>query len=111
MDMKIIAIPIFGNRISPRLELATNLKLFEVAKRKVLNSEIIRLVSHNKLEKMNMIIGVKPDVIICDGLSKISEAEILKTNINLIPWVHGEVDTILHKYLTGTLKIKAKLKI
>lgn len=111
MDMKIIAIPIFGDRISPRLEFATNFKLFEVEKCKVLNSEIIRLVSHNHLEKINMIIGVKPNVIICDGLSKIFELEILKTNIKLIAWVHGEVDEILHKYLLGTLITESKLKV
>jgi len=102
--MKIIAIPIFEDRISPRFDLATKLKLFKVERAKILNSEIIRLVPHNRLKRINMIIDLKPDIIICNGLSKIFEEEIEKNGIKLIPWTHGDVDEVLHKYLTGSLK-------
>lgn len=102
-----IAIPIFGKRISPRLDLAENLKLFTVEGNEILKSEIIRLISHNRLEKINMIIDLKPDLIICDGLSKILEEKIGKNNIKLIPWVHGETDEVLHKYLFDSLKTES----
>lgn len=102
-----IAIPIFGKRISPRLDLAENLKLFYVKGNKILKSEVIRLISHNKLEKINMVIGLNPDVIICNGLSEIFEKEIEKNNIKLISWIHGEVDEVLHKYLFGSLKSRS----
>lgn len=103
-----IAIPIFGKRISPRLDLAENLKLFYVKGNKILKSEVIRLISHNKLEKINMVIGLNPDVIICNGLSEIFEKEIEKNNIKLISWIHGEVSEVLNKYLLGKLTSQQK---
>ncbi len=103
----IIAIPIFGERVSPRLDLTENLKLFTIKDTTILKSEIIRLISHNKLERINMIIDLNPDLIICNGLSEIFQKEIEKNNIKLIPWTHGEVDEVLQKYLVGSLKIKS----
>jgi len=110
MDMKIIAIPIFGDRISPRLEFAENLKLFYVKGNKILKNEVIKLISHNKLEKINMVIGLNLDIIICNGLSEIFEKEIVKNNIKIIPWVHGDVDEVLENYMSDKLTFPKKLK-
>ncbi len=101
--MRTIAIPIFGSRISPRLDLANNFEIIKIDNNKIVETENIKLVSHNRLEKINMIIELKPDVIICDGLSEICKQEIDKSNIKLIPWIHGEVKNIVKMYLNNQL--------
>lgn len=101
--MEKVVIPIFGKRIAPRLDLSKKVQLFSVENAKVIGSETVSLMCSNRLERINMLIALSPDLIICDGLSDLCKEEILKNNIRLIPWVHGEVEKVMEKYLSGEI--------
>lgn len=108
--MKTIAIPIFGNRISPRLDYAESLQLIYIDKKKVLKRETIKIITHNRLERINRIINLQPDILICDGLTEICKNKLVKSTIKVIPWVHGDVDEVLENYMSDKLTFPKKLK-
>ena len=102
--METIAVPIFGNRISPRLDYTESIQLVTIENGEIKDREILKLLSLSRFEKTNMIVKVHPDVIICDGVSDITYKKLLDSNIKVYPWIHGEVDKILKKYLEGKLQ-------
>ncbi|MCB0743991.1 MAG: hypothetical protein KDC52_18335 [Ignavibacteriae bacterium] len=109
--MMLIAIPNFGNRISPRFEYAESLQLISVEKDKIIKRETIKLIVHSNLERMNIIIGLKPDLIICDGITELSFEKIVESKIEIISWVNGTIEDILEKHLKGNLKSGKENKV
>ncbi len=102
--MKTIAIPVFGNRISPRLDYTESMQLITIEDGSIKSRETIKLIAHSSLEKINMLIEIHPDVIICDGVSELSYDKLINHNIKVFPWIHGNVDTIIRKYINGKLR-------
>ncbi|NOX66859.1 MAG: hypothetical protein GXO85_13965, partial [Chlorobi bacterium] len=62
--MKTIAIPVFGNRISPRLDYTESMQLITIESGSIRGRETVKLLTHSSLEKINMLIRLQPDVII-----------------------------------------------
>ncbi len=104
LTMKTLAIPNFGNRISPRLEYAESLQLVTIERKKILKIETIKLLVHSNLERLNIIIRIRPDILICDGISELSKEKLTENNIKIFSWVHGEIKNVLQKYLSGKLE-------
>ncbi len=101
--MEKIIIPVFGNRISPRLEYAKSFQLITIENNKIIAKESVMILANNILERINMLINLKPDVVICNGLSELYREELVKNHIRIIPWINGNVETIIKKYLNKTL--------
>jgi predicted Fe-Mo cluster-binding NifX family protein len=101
--MKLILIPIFGNRISPRLDFAQSLQLIKIENQKITSRETIKIITQNRLDRINKIINLKPDAIICDGLTEMCIHEFEKADIKVIPWVHGEIEKVLKLFLEDKL--------
>lgn len=103
--MELIIIPNFGERISPRIDYAESLQLISIEDNSVLSKETIKILSHSNLERVNQLIRLKPDTIICDGISNLLYDKLLEKNINVIPWIHGSIEDIIKNYLQDrTLK-------
>ena len=101
--MKTIAISIFGNRISSRLDAAEKLMIVKVENLIVENKEIFLLDGADILKKLDTLVKLKPDVLICGGLTNLCEKKLKNYNIKIIPWVKGETEHILKLYLNGIL--------
>jgi predicted Fe-Mo cluster-binding NifX family protein len=101
--MKLVAIPNFRTRISPRLDYAGSLQLFTINAIGEFKKETIKMVCHSNLERVNLIISLKPDIVICNGISDLLHNELEHNNIEVIPWIHGEVDEVLLKFLNGKM--------
>ena len=104
--MKRIIIPAFGTRISPRLDFANHIHIIQTEGKKIIDREVIQIITHNRLNRIHQIVTLNPDVIICDGLTDMCKTEFEKDKIKVIAWVHGEIDTIVESYLKGKLKEK-----
>lgn len=102
--METIAIPIFGIRISPRLDYTESIQLISIENSIIKDREILKLHSLSRFEKINMLIRIHPDIIICDGVSDLSYEKLITSKIKVFPWIHGEVDKILKKYMDGELE-------
>ncbi len=104
--MKTIAIPIFKSRVSVRLDCAEDIHLVTIEKDKIKTRDAVRLVSTNPLEKVKVLIQLNPDVLICGGLTEYCSIRLKEINIQIIPWVQGDIEEILSLYLKGELKKK-----
>jgi len=102
--MEFIIIPVFGNRISPRLDYAEHFLLISIENRRILKQESINIITNSRLERINRIIRMKPDIIICNGLTERCYIELTKSKIKIIPWIQGEIDEALTKYFSGYLR-------
>ncbi len=112
--MKKIVTPVFQNRISPRLDYAESFLMTETEENRILRQETIKLLSKNRLEKLNTLIELKPDIIICDGITDVYAEKLKRKNIQVIPWIHGNVNEVLTKYLNRRLhvdKLKKKSRV
>lgn len=105
--MKLLAIPNFGERISPRIDYAETLQLISIEGKSIIKRETIKILSHSNLEHVNLIIRLNPNVIICDGISNLSYNKLIENKIRVFPWVHGKVDEILEKYLKGKIEFES----
>ena len=101
--MKTILIPVFNERISSRLDCTEYFLLIKIKDKIIQNRETIKIITKNQLEKLNVILSMKPDTVICNGLTEFFENGFLKNNIELISSVYGLVEERLNEYLDGKL--------
>ena len=101
--MTLLAIPNFGNRISPRIDYAETLQLITIKERVIVERETIKIITHSNLERLNFIIRLKPNIVICDGISNLIHDKLSENGIKVIPWIHGTVDEVIEMYLNGSI--------
>ena len=106
--METIAISIFGNRISSRLDVSEKLMIVTTENDKIKTRDTILLESTDILKKLDTLLKLKPDVLICGGLTNLCKKMLSNYNIKVIPWVKGDTELILKLYLTGLLVEKNK---
>lgn len=70
-QMKTIAITVFGTRVSSRLDCAESVLLVTVDNNTVKKRERVRPVQFNPLEKINMLIKLGVDAVICGGITEV----------------------------------------
>jgi predicted Fe-Mo cluster-binding NifX family protein len=106
--METIAISIFGNRISSRLDVSEKLMIVTTENDKIKTRDTILLESTDILKKLDTLLKLKPDVLICGGLTNLCKKMLSNYNIKVIPWVKGDTELILKLYLKGLLVEKNK---
>lgn len=104
--MKTIAISVFGNRISSRLDVSEKFMLIKIENHKVKNKETFLLEGNNTSKRLDTLLQLRPDVLICGGLTEFCKKRLSNNKIKVIPWVQGETDQILDLYLKGSLNVK-----
>lgn len=104
--MKKIAIPVFGDRISNRLDCSENILIITVENGVIKRSETIHLVPSNPSTRINMFLILGIDVLICNGITKFYLHKLNDSNIKIIPWISGEIEETLTRYLEGKLITK-----
>lgn len=109
--MKTIIIPVFNQRISSRLDCTECFQLIEVDKNSIHSSEKIKIIAKNQMERVKSILDMKPDTIICNGLTEYCENEFHKNNIEVIPWVHGNFEDVIDDFINGTLSSKSIVEL
>jgi len=103
--MRTILVPVFNQRISSRLDCTENFRVVKVDKNIIKDIESVQFVAKNNLEKLNLILSLKPDTIICNGLTELYKNELSKSNVNVIPWIHGRFVDVVNDYLNGKLNL------
>ena len=106
--MEKLAISVFGNRISSRLDVAEKLMLIKIENNQVKNKETILLGENNTSKKLDKLLQLNPDILICGGLTEFCKNKLRNNKIKVIPWIKGETDQIIDLYLKGSL-IKEKI--
>jgi len=101
--MKTILIPIFDQRISSRLDCTECFKVIKIENNSIYSTDKIKIIAKNQLEKLNIILSLKPDTIICNGLTEFYKTELAKNNINVVPWIHGNYNDVVESFVNGNL--------
>ena len=94
-----IAIPFFIDRISNRLDCSENFLFVTVKNNVVLEQKKIRLLHTQPSTLVDILLRLKVDILICNGITESYSKEFKNTHIRVIPWVGGNVDAILNQYM------------
>ena len=101
--MKTIALSTFRNRISSRLDSADEILILTLEKNQVKNSKTIRIIPSSPLDKIQQIIELNPDVLICGGLTQLCDRKLQNTQITIVPWTKGNAEDVFKQFLEGKL--------
>jgi predicted Fe-Mo cluster-binding NifX family protein len=96
---KTLAITTFGDRVSPRLDCAESALLVTLEEGEIVGYASVRLVQSNPLQKIDLLVRLGVDALICGGLTEACAQKLETTDIVLMPWARGEVDDVLLEFL------------
>jgi len=98
-----VAIPVWGGRISPVFDAAKRLMVVKVERGKEIHRREVSLPVESQQHRVGRMANLGVDVLICGGISR-SCADLMEgLNIRIVPWVSGEPDQVLVAYITGEL--------
>ena len=101
--MKRIVISTFRNRISSRLDSSDEVLLISVEDGSVSNRKTVRILPSSLLDKIQQIVELNPDVLICGGLTQFCNNKLENSSIKVIPWIKGNTEEVLKQFLDGQL--------
>lgn len=101
--MKKIALSVFRDRISSRLDAADKILLLTLENEKVKKREPVRIIPSSPLDKIHQIIQLNPDVLICGGLTQLCESKLKNSKITVVPWIKGNTEEVLKEFIEGKL--------
>jgi len=101
--MKRIALSTFRNRISSRLDSADEILILTLEDKQVKSRETIRIIPSSPLDKIQRIIELNPNVLICGGLTQLCNHKLKNSSITVIPWTKGNAEDVFNQFLEGKL--------
>jgi len=104
MKSKLIAIPVFEERISPLLDVSERFVLFEVTGNAVTQKIVININSETERLRIQKLKEIGVAVIICGAVSRYLSYIISETGIKHIPWISGPVDEVIKSFIDNTLQ-------
>jgi predicted Fe-Mo cluster-binding NifX family protein len=99
MGLMRIAISIFNGKISPRFDVAPVLRLYEINKRKITNEQEILCEGWNDMERVRRLKELGVEILVCGGIPNYLFETLLNNDINVFPWVTGDVKDVLKKFI------------
>lgn len=98
-----VAIPVFGNRISPRFDFAPMLALFDLDGKRIAEKKVISCDGWRDTERVSKLKDLAVDLIICGGLPHHLLDVFANNGIRIIPWVAGDAAEALSLFLRDRL--------
>jgi len=98
-----VAIPLYGNRVSPRFAFSERTLVADIRDGRVARQETIytgRMSDHQRLEQLSSL-GI--DVFVCGAADQVFLAEAGSLDVRIVPDVAGELDEILDLLARGRL--------
>jgi len=97
-----IAVPVWDELVSPVLDTAQVLRIYEVDNGKILSKKDFSCVGSDAT--LPEIAVEKADILICGALSLEIEEKLISQGLKVHPWAMGECDTIIEHYLRGQIR-------
>lgn len=105
-----IAVPIFGSRISPRFDCTHEIVFVKANINGIVEKKIISVLKLSPCEKVLRLKALKVNVLICGGIDTTTLERLKTWGIAVKPWLTGDFETTLHKYLTAMDRQEIKVK-
>jgi predicted Fe-Mo cluster-binding NifX family protein len=99
-----VAIPLFGNRVSSRFDCSKSILLVAIDDGTIIRRQEMRWTSASILERIHLLLEESVAVLICGGITDTCAHLLQDNNIEVIPWVRGEVEEVLFRFMQGTLR-------
>jgi predicted Fe-Mo cluster-binding NifX family protein len=99
--MKKVALTVWGDRISPVFDSANTLLIVEIENKQAINRHLESFNSTKPSLLMERLIEQKVSVLICGAISEFPAHLIENSRLRLIPFITGNVDKIIDKYMKG----------
>ena len=99
-----IAIPIFGNRVSPRFDFSPEMWIIEVEKGVVLREAKFSTVNLNSLQRLDQITSNGVDKVICGGIDDFSRNQLGRKGIAVVQDIIGDADIVFDLFMKGRLR-------
>jgi predicted Fe-Mo cluster-binding NifX family protein len=103
MDMK-VAIPLFGNRISPRFDFSPEMKIISFEKGEVINQEHLSMGHLSLSQRLDHLISSEVNQVICGGIDIYCLDQLTRSGIQVLPNIVGEAEIALRLFLNGRLR-------
>lgn len=99
-----IALPLFGERIAPRLDTAQRLRFVTVRNGTVEETEDVAVVGVHPLKLAHWLRDEGVGVLICCGIDRMTSRMFLDSGILLIPRIGADADQAVRAYIDGTIE-------
>jgi predicted Fe-Mo cluster-binding NifX family protein len=99
-----IAMPVFGNRISPRFDFSPEMWVIEVEEGKVVGQEKISTSNLNLPQRLEQITSNAVDKVICGGIDGLSRNQLGSRGIDVVQDVIGDADIVFNLFMKGRLR-------
>jgi predicted Fe-Mo cluster-binding NifX family protein len=101
--IRTLAIPIFGNRVSSRLDCSESILFVAVDDGQIVQRHEMRWAKASVPERIHLLIDEGVRILICGGLTDMCAQLLRESSIEVIPWVRGEVEDVILRFVQGTL--------
>jgi predicted Fe-Mo cluster-binding NifX family protein len=98
-----IAIPIWGNRMSPVFDASSQLRIVDIADNRERTRTEINLQNQDLSRRCIHIRNLGVDILICGAITGYFARLLKATGIEVIPGISGNPEEVLSAYLNGTL--------
>lgn len=99
-----IAIPLFGNRISPRFDFSPEMWIIEVESGEVVRQERLPTVNLNLPQRLEQITSYGVNKVICGGIDGFSRNQLRSRGIDVVQDVIGEAEIVFDLFMRGRLR-------
>ena len=100
-SMNVVAIPLFGTRISSRLDCTEAILLVSHDKGRELERDVFVFTEESPIDKVNRLVKMGVTALICGGITNACDKMLRGSDINIFPWIQGEAEDILRQFLRG----------
>lgn len=98
-----VAIPQWNGRVSPVLDAAHTLVLYEMTEHKIQGQTLLSVKTGDHLVRTRWLQSLGVDTLICGALSKSLERTLAPTGITVIPFICGKTEEVIEAYIAGQL--------
>jgi predicted Fe-Mo cluster-binding NifX family protein len=99
----LLAIPLFGPRVSPRFDHAQRLMLVTLEEGRVTSREEILMTPLASWQRVEQLKELGVDIVICGGIDKESACRLNEYRIRVVPLVSGEAMRALRDFKAGRI--------
>jgi predicted Fe-Mo cluster-binding NifX family protein len=98
-----VAIPHHGEEVAPRFEYTGGITIYEIHKKRVVTQTDFTLRSEEEMDRVRLLKDQGVSVLICSGIQAAHEDLLTASGIQVISWVSGKVNEVLHLFLENML--------
>ena len=99
-----IAIPIYGNRISPRFDFSPEMWIIDVEEGEVVRREKLPTAHLNLPQRLEQITSNGVDKVICGGIDSFCQNQLGSRGIDIVQDVMGDAEIVFDLFMRGKLR-------